>query len=111
MNLIKIWTLAAIITAVTSCSGSRNTEMVGAFGKSTKLTAEEDSLFKAVVLPCADLRLKPLTVSRQVVAGTNYRYECVDVDNGKKVEVVVYQPLPGAGNARVVSVNGEDCVK
>lgn len=56
--------------------------MVGAFGKSTKLTTEEDSLFKAVVLSHSNLQLKPLKVSRQVVAGTNYRYECVD--NNKK---------------------------
>lgn len=56
--------------------------MVGAFGKSTKLTSEEDSLFKAVVLSHSNLQLKPLKVSRQVVGGTNYRYECVD--NKKK---------------------------
>lgn len=56
--------------------------MVGAFGKSTKLTTEEDSLFKAVVLSHSNLQLKPLKVSRQVVAGTNYRYECVE--NNKK---------------------------
>jgi len=56
--------------------------MVGAFGKSTKLTSEEESLFKAVVLSHSNLQLNPLKVSRQVVGGTNYRYECVD--NNKK---------------------------
>lgn len=56
--------------------------MIGAFGKSTKLTTEEDSLFKAVVLSHSNLQLKPHKVSHQVVAGTNYRYECVD--NNKK---------------------------
>lgn len=56
--------------------------MVGAFGKSIKLTSEEESLFKAVVLSHSNLQLKPLKVSRQVVGGTNYRYECVD--NNKK---------------------------
>ena len=56
--------------------------MVGAFGKSIKLTSEEESLFKAVVLSHSNLQLNPLKVSRQVVGGTNYRYECVD--NNKK---------------------------
>ena len=107
MNLLKTLALAATITTIASCSSSQNTEMVGAFGKSTKLTAEEDSLFKAVVLSNVDLQLKPLKVSRQVVAGTNYCYECVDAHKSK-VEVVVYQPLPGAGNARILSVNGKD---
>lgn len=81
--------------------------MVGAFGKSTKLTSEEDSLFKAVVLSHSNLQLKPLKVSRQVVAGTNYRYECVD-NNKKKVEVVVYEPLPGQGDARILSIVGKE---
>lgn len=109
MNLLKTLALTAIITAVASCSSSQKAEMVGAFGKSTKLTAEEDSLFKAVVLSHDDWQLKPLKVSRQVVAGTNYRYECVGVNNRKKVEVVVYQPLPGAGEARILSINGKGC--
>ena len=103
--------VAAIIATVISCSCQQKTEMVGAFDKSTKLTEEEDSLFKAVVLSHDDLQLKPLKVSRQVVAGTNYRYECVDVNNKKKVEIVVYQPLPGAGEARILSVNGKDYVQ
>ena len=59
--------------------------MVGAFGKSTKLTSEEDSLFKAVVLSHSNLQLKPLKVSRQVVGGTNYRYECVDNGSVRKL--------------------------
>ena len=111
MNTLKTLALAAIITAITSCSCLQKTEMVGAFDKSTKLTEEEDSLFKAVVLSHEDLQLKPLKVSRQVVAGTNYCYECVDVNSKKKVEVVVYQPLPGAGEARILSVDGKGYMK
>lgn len=65
-----------------SCASTKKTQLVGAFGKSTKLTTEEDSFFKVVVLSHSNLQLKPLKVSRQVVAGTNYRYKCVD--NNKK---------------------------
>ena len=110
MKILRTLALIATITTVASCSCQQKAEMVGAFGKSTKLTAEEDSLFKAVVLSHNDLQLKPLKVSRQVVAGTNYCYECVDA-NKKKVEVVVYQPLPGAGKAQILSINGKDYMK
>ena len=84
--------------------------MVGAFGKSTKLTSEEDSLFKAVVLSHSNLQLKPLKVSRQVVAGTNYKYECIN-ENKRTVEVVIFQPLPEQGEARILSINGKPDTK
>lgn len=107
MNTIKTLALATIIIGMTSCASTQKSQMIGAFGKSTKLTTEEDSLFKAVVLSHSNLQLKPHKVSRQVVAGTNYRYECVD-NNKKKVEVVVYEPLPGQGDARILSIGGKE---
>ena len=82
MNTIKTLALATIIIGMASCASTQKSQMIGAFGKSTKLTTEEDSLFKTVVLSHSNLQLKPHKVSRQVVAGTNYRYECVD--NNKK---------------------------
>lgn len=100
MNTIKTLALATIIIGMASCASIQKSQMEGTFGKSTKLTTEEDSLFKAVVLSHSNLQLKPLKVSRQVVAGTNYRYECVD-NNKKKVEVVAYEPLPGQDDARI----------
>lgn len=107
MNTIKTLALATIIIGMVSCASTQRSQMEGAFGKSTKLTTEEDSLFKAVVLSHSNLQLKPHKVSRQVVAGTNYRYECVD-NNQKKVEVVVYEPLPGQGDARILSIGGKE---
>ena len=106
MNTIKTLALATIIIGMASCASTQKSQMIGAFGKSTKLTTEEDSLFKAVVLSHSNLQLKPFKVSRQVVAGTNYRYECVD-NNKKKVEVVVYEPLPGQDDARILSIGGK----
>ena len=50
MNTIKTLALATIIIGMVSCASTQKSQMVGAFGKSTKLTTEEDSLFKAVVL-------------------------------------------------------------
>ena len=107
MNTIKTLALATIIIGMASFASTQRSQMEGAFGKSTKLTTEEDSLFKAVVLSHSNLQLKPLKVSRQVVAGTNYRYECVD-NNKKKVEVVVYEPLPGQDDARILSIGGKE---
>ena len=110
MNTIKTLALATIIIGMASCASTKKTQMVGAFGKSTKLTTEEDSLFKAVVLSHSNLQLKPLKVSRQVVAGTNYKYECIN-ENKRTVEVVIFQPLPGQGEARILSVNGKTDTK
>ncbi len=110
MNTIKTLALIAIIIGMASCASTKKSQMVGAFGKSTKLTAEDDSLFKAVVLSHNDLQLKPVKVSRQVVAGMNYCYECVD-NNKKRVVVIVYEPLSGQGDARILSINGKDYTK
>ena len=110
MNTIKTLALTATIIGMASCASTQKSQMVGAYGKSTRLTAEEDSLFNVVVLSHSDLQLKPIKVSRQVVAGTNYRYECVD-SNKKKVEVFVYEPLPGQGDARILSINGKEYAK
>lgn len=40
---------------------------------------------------------KALSYQSQVVAGTNYRIK-VEVDDGKTLEVVIFQPLPYTGN-------------
>ena len=40
---------------------------------------------------------KALTYQSQVVAGTNYKIK-VEVDDGKILEVVIFQPLPYTGN-------------
>ena len=107
MKTVKTLALAAIIISMASCASTPKEPMVGAFEKSTQLTEAVDSLFKAVVLSHSDLQLRPLKVSRQVVAGMNYRYECVD-KNKKKVEVIVYEPLPGQGDARILSIDGKE---
>ncbi len=85
--------------------------MVGAYDDARKLTAQEDSLFRTVVLEREGLQLKPLKVARQVVGGMNYRFECIDAHK-KKVEVVVYQPLPCHGEeSRITSINEKPYTK
>ncbi len=112
MKYLKImaWALMAVLMAACAC-GSRRDVMVGAYGKAGKLTAQEDSLFTAVVVEREGLQLKPLKVARQVVGGMNYRFECVDAHK-KKVEVVVYQPLPCYGEeARITSIDDKPYTK
>lgn len=106
MKKTILFAFVAVVVGMTSCGTNRNV-MTGAYDKSTKLSAEEDSIFRVAVSSHSELNLKPLKVSRQVVAGMNYRYTCVDT-NKNKVEVVIYEPLPGQGDARITSVNGKE---
>lgn len=101
-----LFAFAAIAVGMASCGTSRDT-MTGAYDKSTKPTAAEDSIFRVAVSSNGKLDLKPLKVARQVVAGMNYRFTCID-SNRKKMEVVVYEPLPGQGEAHITSINGQE---
>lgn len=101
-----LFAFAAIAISMASCGTGRDV-MTGAYDKSTKLNVEEDSIFRKALAQHGELNLKPLKVARQVVAGMNYRFTCVDT-NRKKVEVIVYEPLPGQGNVRVTSVDGQE---
>ncbi len=104
MKKIRLFTFVAFAIGLVSCGTNRDV-MTGAYDKSKKLDVEADSIFRVAVLSQKELNLKPLKVSRQVVAGMNYRFTCID-SNKKKVEVVVYEPLPGQGKAHITSVNG-----
>lgn len=108
MTKLKTTVLMSIVLFMASCSSNKvltqADTLVGAYDKSTTITDEEFSLFKTVMQSHSDLQLKPIKVSRQVVAGTNYKYECIN-ENKRTVEVVIFQPLPGQGEARILSVN------
>lgn len=75
--------------------------------KVRELSEEEKAIFSEVVSPYVEPKLKAEKVSSQVVAGTNYCFVCKDPD-GKRVEVVVYVPLPGNGDPEIISVNEEE---
>ena len=110
MNTIKTFVLGGIIIGMISCTGTNKSQLVGAYSKSSKLTAKDDSIFRVAVLSHSDLLLKPLKVSRQVVAGTNYRFDCID-NNNKHVEVVVYEPLSTQEEARILNIDGKEYIK
>lgn len=108
----RLWqnlTLSAVCVWLASCSTSstpKSAVMTGAYSPYAALTAADDSLFNAVMSAHQELKLSPRKVSRQVVAGMNYRFECLDASR-KKVEIVIYEPLPGNGKAHLVSINGK----
>lgn len=109
---MKIKTIFAIIgmaAAFAACGNSASKQMTGAYSEAMELTAEDDSLFRAVVTPY-DSTFVPVKVSRQVVAGTNYRFICQD-KKGADREIVVFQPLPGEGDARIVSIDDKEYIE
>ena len=109
---IIILQIAAVVAVMmTSCSNSKNTvkvetdtreHLVGAYTDGRQVSKEEAELFHATYK--GDVKLTPISVSTQVVAGTNYKFICRD-KNGKKYQVVIYQKLPCyGGEAEVTSV-------
>ena len=109
---IIILQIAAVVAVMTtSCSNSKETmktettlqeRPVGAYTDGRSVSKEDQLLFKNTYK--GDVKLTPLSVSTQVVAGTNYKFICRD-SNGKKYQVVIYQKLPCyGGEAEVTSV-------
>ena len=102
-----IFCLAAGLVALTSCAspkGARKprTEMVGAYTEGHQVSKEEMTLFNETYK--GKEKLTPVSVSTQVVAGTNYRFVCKN-EKGKKVTVVIFKALPcNGGKAEVISI-------
>ena len=108
MNRILAMMIALVGLIGCACGNGTGTKgITGAYSKAGKLSEEEKAIFSEVVSPYVEPELKAEKVSRQVVAGTNYCFVCKDPD-GKRVEVVVYVPLPGNGGPDITSVNGEE---
>jgi len=80
-------------------------EMVGAYTEGRIPTKDEIELFKDTYK--GGIELTPITVSTQVVAGTNYKFVCKD-KCGSTYKVVIYQKLPAyGGEAEVTSIEKE----
>ncbi len=86
-----------------------DTEIVGGYSKPRTPTDDEKALFAEAVKGLEGVEYKPMNVATQVVAGTNYRFLCSGREKGRKGKrfdavIVVYRPLPGQGEPRVISV-------
>ncbi|MCQ2095553.1 MAG: carboxylesterase family protein [Bacteroidaceae bacterium] len=108
VNIALLLSMSVLMSACHS-SGSvhdnANRLLAGGYTDFRKPTDAERALF---VDSWQDQRvLTPRKVSTQVVAGTNYKYLCEDV-TGKDIEVVIYKPLPGNGEAVVTRIGDEE---
>ena len=96
---------ALLALTLTACSGTKQMnrkitaepQMVGAYTLQRALTKADLELFHEVA---GDLNMIPISVSTQVVAGTNYKFYCQD-EHQEYYNVVIFQPLPGQGEAKV----------
>lgn len=113
---MKILLTAFAAAILTTCGGSPTAKkeilrpaMTGAFSAERKPTAEETALFRQLTDTLRDGKYTPEKVATQIVAGMNYRFICrVRETSGERkryrAEVVVFQPLPGQGEARITRI-------
>ena len=91
-------------------------QLCGGYTQQREPTDEEMEMFKFVT-GTGDIVYTPLSVSTQVVAGTNYRFYCRFEDTGDGIAddndkygycwLTIFKPLPGQGVPRLVSIDNE----
>ena len=88
-------------------TGKTDEMLMGGYSEQRPLTAEDSAVFVAATKDYAYLGLKPLSVSTQVVAGTNFLFTCeMNAFGGPAVQtnVKVFRPLPGRGEPELIVV-------
>ena len=88
-------------------TGKTDEMFVGGYSEQRPLTAEDSAVFAEATKDYAYLGLKPLSVSTQVVAGTNYLFVCEMKAFGgpaTQTNVKIFKPLPGQGAAELIVV-------
>lgn len=93
-----------IFVSCASCKTNDDKHLCGGYTQYRTLDEEDMKLFEATYK--GEITLEPFEVATQVVAGTNYRFRCRD-SKRKVYVVVIFQPLPGHGEAEMVSVTEE----
>lgn len=87
--------------------GKTEEMLMGGYSEQRPLTAEDSAVFAAATKDYGYLSLKPLSVSTQVVAGTNYLFTCeMKAFGGPATEtnVKIFRPLPGRGEPELIVV-------
>lgn len=88
-------------------TGKTDEMLMGGYSEQRPLSAEDSAVFAAATKDYAYLGLKPLSVSTQVVAGTNFLFTCeMNAFGGPAVQtnVKVFRPLPGRGEPELIVV-------
>ena len=87
--------------------GKTEEMLMGGYSEQRPLTAEDSAVFAAATKDYGYLSLKPLSVSTQVVAGTNYLFTCEMKAFGgpaTQTNVKIFRPLPGRGEPELIVV-------
>lgn len=121
-NLVKVFPAVLILTLstvfFTGCTrvavpgGDSNQSIkaettAGGYTEQRELTQEDKDLFDEVMKDIDDEKTyEPVSVATQVVAGTNYRFLVNVTEDGKESQtyIVIYQPLPGQGDAELTDL-------
>lgn len=88
-------------------TGKTDEMLMGGYSEQRSLTAEDSAVFTAATKDYGYLGLKPLSVSTQVVAGTNFLFTCeMKAFGGPATEtnVKIFRPLPGRGEPELIVV-------
>jgi flavodoxin len=88
-------------------AGKTDEMLMGGYSEQRPLTAEDSAVFAAATKDYAYLGLKPLSVSTQVVAGTNFLFTCEMKAFGgpaTQTNVKIFRPLPGRGEPELIVV-------
>lgn len=115
MLKLTIAILAATLLAACGGPGRRaekqpeKTVLCGGYTQQRPLDDAERTLFRQVTDNMTGVSYSPESVATQVVAGTNYRFVCTAKTvtlhpETYQAEVIVYQPLPGQGEAKVTKI-------
>lgn len=85
------------------------TTLSGGWSPYRPLTAEDKAVFDQAMQGLVGVGYVPSQVSTQVVAGTNYRYQCTATvvsasPSSWQAIVQIYQPLPGQGKPHVTDI-------
>ncbi len=86
-------------------TGKTDEMLMGGFTDQRALTAEDSAVFATATKDYAYLKLAPLSVATQVVAGTNYLFVCTTSGFNRpptETMVKIFKPLPGRGEPELI---------
>lgn len=108
---MKKYLFISLLLALVSCNNKNvNNEpaVLGGFNELRLPSEEETALFERLFKDSTDLQIKPVNVRTQIVAGMNYDFQCEKMNadsTWSSVNVKIYQPLPGNGDAQITSIS------
>ena len=117
--MLKLTIAALAAMLLTACgSPEKRTEkqqektiLCGGYTGQRPLEASDRELFRRATTGMTGVSYTPESVATQVVAGTNYRFICTAKTTTPgletyEAEIIVFQPLPGQGEAKIARSRG-----